>query len=680
MICETCSSESGTTLDCGACGARLVIDGRYRLEVVIDQDGSCAIYGATRLEGTQPVMVTVVEVEALPGREAKTTFDEQARSVQRLSHPGVPKYVDHLVVVGSKSTQFCLVHELVEGADLATESREREHQEREVVQMLGELLEILAHSHQQTPTVVHGAINPRRVVRRRGDGRLILIGFGTDGAHGGERSAYWAPEQAPGETSAASDLYALGALAVFLLSRGDPQELLDRDHDRDWRSALDVQPPTARLLADLLEPDPTRRARSAADVLTLVPKVLEALADEDGWEWQGTTEPTAEEQSFQQGARAYRVAAMAGFVAAVLFWGVGFVRSMPWPMFVFGGTVVAFIIGLGTRIVMHPSSVNVADEGPGYSIQRDGRASDGWPLLGIGLVLGCGFLATGFFGDFGDGEADSGADEVAERVMASPGVTTRWPARVTAVEGKSLGLGAPCEVVARFKWIDSKLRAVVDIACEGQPLYVWTDPLEGVQRRSCNIWEGAADTRGGTYHHRLRCHDEGARTGSRPQMTIDTYAGSARVFHDAAPAFSVQLEVDEYSTPQAIEPIFEGNRAKDPGFDDTVVRQGRVTYSSGPAPATSDQACTVRVFPVPTVDFNCRVEVSCGEALIYGVEGGGFVQCSIQNRQPVLAQDPKGTVAEGDAMLDMNLDTRRVVVSDDAPGATWRVEVSLDGN
>ena len=52
-----------------------------------------------------------------------------------------------------------------------------------------------------------------------------------------------------------------------------------------------------------------RRARSAADVLTLVPKVLEALADEDGWEWQGTTEPTAEEQIVEWRERAMRAAA-----------------------------------------------------------------------------------------------------------------------------------------------------------------------------------------------------------------------------------------------------------------------------------------------------------------------------------------------------------------------------------
>ena len=331
MICGVCSSESGATLDCGACGTRLVIDDRYRLEAVIDLDGSRAIYGATRLEDTQPVMVTVVASAGPPGPEAKTTFDQQARSLQQLSHPGVPDYLDHMVVVGSRSAEFCLVHELVEGVDLATESRDREHQEREVVQMLGELLEILAHGHQRTPTVVHGAINPRSVVRRRGDGRLVLIGFGTDGARGGEQTAYWAPEQVPGEASTGSDLYAAGALAVFLLSRGDPRELLDRDQDGDWRSALDVQPPTARLLADLLEPDPTRRVRSAADVLTLVPKVLEALGEEGEWAWEGTAEPTAEEQSFHQGARAYRIGIVAALAAGALFWGGGSPPTSPGP-------------------------------------------------------------------------------------------------------------------------------------------------------------------------------------------------------------------------------------------------------------------------------------------------------------------------------------------------------------
>jgi hypothetical protein len=75
---------------------------------------------------------------------------------------------------------------------------------------------------------------------------------------------YMAPEQFAGDAEPRSDLYGLGALAVALLTRKEPQSLSDHANRLRWTSHARVTGAVHDLLNRLVEPELERRAPDAA--------------------------------------------------------------------------------------------------------------------------------------------------------------------------------------------------------------------------------------------------------------------------------------------------------------------------------------------------------------------------------------------------------------------------------
>jgi hypothetical protein len=110
-------------------------------------------------------------------------------------------------------------------------------------------------------------------------------------------------------------------------------------------------------------------------------------------------------------------------------------------------------------------------------------------------------------------------------------------------------------------------------------------------------------------------------------------------------------------------------------FTEAVHASGRVVAAVN-APVAVGQPCTVDVSPVPMRRFNCRVEVRCGGATLYGQPSLGYTQCTVEQGRPVRALDPWSSSVEGDPAVQLDLDAGRVLVSDEGPGSS--VTVVLD--
>jgi hypothetical protein len=134
-------------------------------------------------------------------------------------------------------------------------------------------------------------------VRRKTDGQVFLIDFGTvkqlsnseiDGRGRLRTTAvvgtdgYMPPEQETGHPCLASDLYALGMVALEALSGGSPQQWrTDPDtRERQWPDDLAVREPLAIFLAKLTRRDPQRRFRSAPKALAHFIDMLPQLGAE----------------------------------------------------------------------------------------------------------------------------------------------------------------------------------------------------------------------------------------------------------------------------------------------------------------------------------------------------------------------------------------------------------------
>lgn len=133
--------------------------------------------------------------------------------------------------------------------------------------------------------IIHRDVKAQNVMRRTSDGRLILMDFGAGELLGATRTGpgvgtplYLAPELLKGaEASASSDIYALGVLLFFLVSRRFPiratswDELIAAHERRDRVRLEDIRPDVPPAFVDAIEralkPDPSHRYASAGEML-----------------------------------------------------------------------------------------------------------------------------------------------------------------------------------------------------------------------------------------------------------------------------------------------------------------------------------------------------------------------------------------------------------------------------
>ncbi|RYZ02249.1 MAG: serine/threonine protein kinase [Myxococcales bacterium] len=214
-----------------------------------------------------------VAIKRFALRSAKSWKDvelaeREATVLSALNHPGLPRYVEHFEEDGA----LYLVMEKIEGETLAAR-RKRGHalSHEQVVRFLSDAAACLRYLHGHAPPIVHRDIKPGNVLLRP-DGSYCLVDFGSvrdrlkpeGGSTVVGTFGYMAPEQFQGRAAPGSDVYAVAATALSLLTGREPEELPHQGLAIDVEAALRGQA-DRRLVAALrgmLEPDPDRRTPS----------------------------------------------------------------------------------------------------------------------------------------------------------------------------------------------------------------------------------------------------------------------------------------------------------------------------------------------------------------------------------------------------------------------------------
>jgi WD40 repeat protein/tRNA A-37 threonylcarbamoyl transferase component Bud32 len=285
-------------LFCRTCGMPLILTGKkghYQPFQALGKGGFGATFLAVDLDSISQRDCVVKRLEIQTGytpeivEGIKRAFEREAKVLEKLqgNQQQIPDFYDYFILtapqLNSYISQDCnyLVQQYIEGQDLSRELKTKGcFLENQILDILQQILPTLEFIHNQQ--LIHRDINPNNIIRRRDNQKLYLIDFGavkqvTRGVISPEKSIVFGTEgYAPREQEAgkqvypSSDLYALAASCVQLLTNQHPQDLRHTYTLKfHWRSiSPGVNQDLANILDKMLKPDPSHRFQSARDVIT----------------------------------------------------------------------------------------------------------------------------------------------------------------------------------------------------------------------------------------------------------------------------------------------------------------------------------------------------------------------------------------------------------------------------
>lgn len=265
---------------CNSCGSELLLRGRYRVVNLLSDKGGFAHTYEVIDQDTPKVLKVLTNNQ----EKAIELFQQEAKVLSQLKHPGIPKGEGSFVYFprDSKTGLHCLVMEKVEGQDLEEyqkENRFKPIEQELALEWLSQLAAILHEVHRRQ--FFHRDIKPSNIILRP-DGQLTLIDFGA-ARHvtrtimaGGQSTGiytpgYAPPEQEKGHAVPQSDFYALGRTFVYLLTGKEPNDptIYDfQNNELKWRKfAPNITPELGDFIDQLIDDKPAYRPANTEVIL-----------------------------------------------------------------------------------------------------------------------------------------------------------------------------------------------------------------------------------------------------------------------------------------------------------------------------------------------------------------------------------------------------------------------------
>ena len=180
-------------------------------------------------------------------------FEREAQVLESLNHPRIPCYRDYFDIdkhSGDGVPWFALVQDYIPGSSLQELlEKGKRFSEKEVRFIAKEVLEILIYLHELSPPVLHRDIKPSNLILGE-DKHIYLVDFGAVQAQAAVTgvtftivgtSGYAPLEQFWGRAVPASDLYALGATLIHLLTGVTPVDLPQKDYRIQFADKVSIK-------------------------------------------------------------------------------------------------------------------------------------------------------------------------------------------------------------------------------------------------------------------------------------------------------------------------------------------------------------------------------------------------------------------------------------------------------
>jgi serine/threonine protein kinase, bacterial len=269
---------------------------RYRIKNEIGQGGFGRTYLCEDVNRFRELCVLKEFAPQVQGTsfliKAEELFEREAGVMYQLQHPQIPRFREMFRSNRNGVGQLFLVQDYVGGENYQQLLRQKLQQgqrfsELEITEFLTQILPVLGYIH--SLGVIHRDISPDNLIKRTMDGLPVLIDFGGVKQVAVNAATQYMPSNEPnhhaatrlgkvgyapseqmqrGVVSPQSDLYALAATSLVLLTGLEPPDLIDpQNFVWNWREHVRLSPHFASVLDRMLQLRPSDRFASAQDVL-----------------------------------------------------------------------------------------------------------------------------------------------------------------------------------------------------------------------------------------------------------------------------------------------------------------------------------------------------------------------------------------------------------------------------
>ena len=331
-------------------------------------------------------------------QKSQELFQREANVLYQLKHDQIPQFRETFQESFQNQLSLFFVQEYVPGKSYRTLLEERRQRglhfnESECKDLLCKLLPVLEYIH--SLGVIHRDISPENLILRQRDGLPVLIDFGgvkqvavtlasefgnvTNTATRLGKMGYAPEEQIrAGKVFPHSDLYALAATILVLLTGKEPQLLIDPQTLKwNWDKECSLSPQFAQLLEKMLAYPARDRVSSASQVLHFLQRGVISSASEQN---SPTTQPPPELNNSTQNTISHPVAFTVSPVAPV-----STVTLKSSPPFVFKS--LKFLLVIVVILVMGSVGWLAGNTWYDRFISFEKITGDGWrdrvPKLGI---------------------------------------------------------------------------------------------------------------------------------------------------------------------------------------------------------------------------------------------------------------------------------------------------------
>lgn len=254
-----------------------VLQDRYQLQQQLGENAIRQTWLAQDLETKDLIVVKLLAFGGNVQWQELKLFEREAQILKQLEHPRITKYRDYFAI-DDQTLWFGLVKDYVPGKSFQELLKEgKRFTESEIKQVAREVLQVLVYLHGLNPPVLHRDIKPSNLIWGE-DEQVYLVDFGAvqdkGAVEGGTFTVvgtygYAAMEQFGGRAVPASDLYALGATLIHLLTGVSPAELPTRNLKIQFRDrvSINTHPSFLAWLEKLTHPALERRFQKAQAAL-----------------------------------------------------------------------------------------------------------------------------------------------------------------------------------------------------------------------------------------------------------------------------------------------------------------------------------------------------------------------------------------------------------------------------